>query len=183
MPAPRGTADGAGDAGDGEYPFGRAEGSFFLAGGEALLAPDRPPARAPLLAYGANASPQRLAAKLPGVPVAALAGELRGWSVVHSCHVSPYGAVPATLMEEPGGTARVHVLVVDPAGFEPLDATEPNYVRRRLEGLDLTVDRLGRIAVAEAYISRWGPLILGGTPVPLGALPQAELLARVRDGV
>ncbi|HWT93589.1 MAG TPA: hypothetical protein VN238_11365 [Solirubrobacteraceae bacterium] len=165
----------------GEYPFGRAAGSFFLAGGEALL--HEPPSRPPLLAYGANASPERLAAKLPGVPVAALAAQLRGWSVVHSAHVSPYGAVPATLLEAPGERAAVHVLVVDPVGFEPLDATEPNYVRRRLEGVDLDADRLGRIPVAEAYISRWGPLIVNGGPVPLGALSQAALVAHVRDGV
>ena len=64
----------------------------------------------------------------------ALAAQLHGWAVVHSAHVSPYGAVPATLVEAPGATALVHVLVVHPDGFEPLDATEPNYVRRRLEG-------------------------------------------------
>ena len=50
--------------------------------------------------------PARLADKLPGARVAALAGTLRGWAVVHSAHVSPYGAVPATLVPDPAARGR-----------------------------------------------------------------------------
>ena len=154
-----------------EYPFGRAEGSFFLGGGDA----DPLPAGPPLLAYGANASPERLASKLgPGARVAALAGVLRGWAIVHSAHVSPYGAVPATLVAEEGAVAAVHVLLLDDPA--PLDLTEPNYHRRRLTGLDLEVDRLGRVDSVDAYVSKWGALEIEGRRVPLGTLPQAELL-------
>jgi hypothetical protein len=159
------------------YPFGRAAGSFELGG------PGPPPEVEPLLAYGANASPERLAAKLPGVRVVALAAELRGWAVVHSAHVSPYGSVPATIVEVPSRpppVARVHVLLVADAG--PLDATEPNYHRVRLTGLHLEADRLGRLDAVDAYVSKWGPLLVGGEPVPLGSRPQAELLALVRKG-
>jgi hypothetical protein len=161
----------------GEYPFGRAAGSFDL--GDPCHPP--PPSGAvPLLAYGANASPERLEAKLPGVRVAALAAELRGWAVVHSAHVSPYGSVPATLVEVEGAVEQVHVLLV--GELAPLDETEPNYDRVRLEGLDLEADRLGPIEVADAYLSKWGPLLIDGRPVPLGSRPQAELLALVREG-
>lgn len=161
-----------------EYPFGRAPRSFFLGG----AAPDRLPPGPPLLAYGANASPQRLEAKLPGEPVAALAGTLRGWAVVHSDHVSPYGAVPATIVRAARREIAVHVLLV--GSRDALDATEGNYDRVLLGDLDLHVDVLGALDAAEAYISKHGPLLVGGEPVALGALAQADLLAlveRVRD--
>jgi hypothetical protein len=111
--------------------------------------------------------------------VAALAGELRGWAVVHSAHVSPYGAVPATLVRAAGAVAQVHVLLLDDRG--PLDATEPNYHRVELTGIELEVERLGRLRAVEAYVSRWGALEHRGRPVPLGALPQERLLALVRS--
>jgi hypothetical protein len=158
------------------YPFGRAACSFFLGGCEDVL----PQAR-PLLAYGANGSPQRLAAKLPGVAVAALAARLHGWAVVHSRHVSAYGQVPATLVPAAGAVADVHVLLVADADRAALDATEPNYDLTPLAGLDLEVDRLGRLDRADAYLSKHGPLLVDGAPVALGALPQLQLIRAVRS--
>jgi len=114
--------------------------------------------------------------------VAALAGSLRGWAVVHSAHVSPYGAVPATLVADPAAVADVHVLVLAPERRRDLDATEPNYRLERLRDLDLEVDRLGRLDAVDAYLSRWGPLLDTGRPVPLGALPQGALRALVARG-
>ena len=58
--------------------------------------------RRALLAYGANASPEALTRKLahlPPEPIAALRVALRGWDVVYSAHVSPYGSVPATVVQ------------------------------------------------------------------------------------
>jgi hypothetical protein len=154
------------------YPFDRPLESFFLE-----RADEGPlPAGPPVIAYGANASPEALARKLPGARIAALAGRLRGWAVVHSAHLSPYGAVPATIVRDPEAEIAVHVLLVD-EGRARLDATEPNYRRVTLHGLDLEVDGLGRVACAEAYVSRHGPLVLDGAPVPLGSVPQPELRA------
>ncbi|HEY8584968.1 MAG TPA: hypothetical protein VIL49_18560 [Capillimicrobium sp.] len=154
-----------------DYPFGRAAGTFFLGGaGPGALPPGRP-----LLAYGANGSPERLARKLPGAPVAALAATLRGFAVVHSRHVSPYGQVPATLVEQPGAVAAVHVLLV--ADRAPLDATEPNYDLATLRGVALEADLLGPLDEVDAYRSKHGPLLLDGRPVPLGSRPQADLRA------
>ena len=62
-------------------------------------------------------------------------------------------------------------------GPERLDATEPNYRRVRLHGVDLEVDRLGRLGAVDAYVSRHGPLVDGGGPVPLGGKRQEELQA------
>ena len=153
------------------YPFGRADESFYLGCDDGAL-----PAGAPLLAYGANASPERLATKVPGARVAALAGTLRDYAVVHSAHVSPYGAVPATLVPSPGSEEPVHVLLVD-GGPARLDATEPNYRRVRLHGVELEVDRLGRLGTVDAYVSHHGPLTDGAGLVPLGSRPQEELHA------
>ena len=112
--------------------------------------------------------------------MAALAATLRGWAIVHSAHVSPYGAVPVTLVPDPGSMANVHVLLLeDPA---PLDVTEPNYDRVRMTGLDLEVERLGRLDAVDAYLSKWGPLRVDGRLVPLGAMAQNELLRVIHTG-
>ena len=158
------------------YPFRRPAGSFFLNGADRGPLP----AAAPLLAYGANAAPAALERKLPGARVAALPGRLRGWAVVHSAHVSPYGAVPATIVRAaPEAELAVHVLFVE-EGRARLDATEPNYRRVWLHGVDLDVDGLGRLRSVEAYVSHHGPLVLDGAPVALGARPQPELRAALR---
>jgi hypothetical protein len=83
-------------------------------------------------------------------------------------------------VEAAGAVARVHVLLVEARG--PLDDTEPNYDRIRLAGLDLEVERLGRLGAADAYVSKWGPLLVEGRTVPLGSRPQDELVALVRKG-
>jgi hypothetical protein len=154
------------------YPFDRPVRSFYVNGAD-----DGPlPAGPPLIAYGANASPEALARKLPGARIAAFAGRLRGWAVVHSAHLSPYGAVPATIVRDPAAEAAVHVLFVDEHRAR-MDATEPNYRRLWLHDLELEADRVGAIASAEAYVSRHGPLLLGGAHVPLGSRPQPELRA------
>ncbi len=154
------------------YPFDQARASFFLHGaGDGPLPPGPP-----LLAYGANASPEALERKLPGARVAALAARLHGWAVVHSAHVSPYGAVPATLVRDPGAEADVHVLLVE-EGRARLDATEPNYRRVWLHDAELEVDGLGSLHGAEAYVSRHGPLVIDGEHVALGSLPQTDLRA------
>jgi hypothetical protein len=121
-----------------------------------------------------------LARKLAGARVAALAGTLCGWAVVHSAHVSPYGQVPATIVPAAGAATPVHLLLLD--DLAALDATEPNYRRERLEGLDLVADRVGRVDAAEAYVSRWGALEIGGAPVPLGSLSQQRLLTALGRG-
>jgi hypothetical protein len=113
--------------------------------------------------------------------VAALAATLHDWSVVHSRHVSPYGQVPATLVRAPGARAEVHVLLIADADRAALDATEPNYDLVALVDLRLDVERLGRLDRADAYVSKHGPLLVDGAPVPLGALPQPQLVRAVRS--
>lgn len=155
----------------------------YLAAAEAFALGPEPPADAPeIVAFGANADPAVLAAKLgPGGSARGRPARLPDHDVAFSAHVSPYGAIPATLVPSPGTSVPVHVLCLAPADLERLDATEPNYVRATLDtGL-------------EVYRSRHGVLILDGAPVALTAVPargrtlpaltQEELQERLRTAM
>jgi hypothetical protein len=164
------------------YPYATPERSYLFRDGQATELPEELDltGRTPLLAYGANAAPEALALKLaslPGEPLPVVSSELHDFDVVYSAHVSPYGAVPATLLESPGTVAPVFVLHPTAAQHALLTATELNY--------DLV-----RIGEAEAYRSKHGCLELEGSPVALAAirstgrtlpeLGQPEVLERVR---
>ncbi len=149
-----------------EYPYATPDRSYLYLDGEAT----EPPAegadlsgRTPLIAYGANAAPEALGRKLsqlPGVEMPVVKFELEGFDVVYSAHVSPYGAVPATLVECPGTVAPVFLLHPTAEQLALLTATEPNYDLVEIDG-------------AAAYRSRHGCLELDGSPVALAAVRSA----------
>lgn len=149
------------------YPYAAPERSYLYLDGEAREMPASGTdlsARTPLLSYGANASPDALARKLaalPGVEMPVLQVELEGFDVVYSAHVSPYGAVPATLLESPGTTAPVFVIHPTAEQRALLTASEPNYDLVELNG----------IAV---YRSKHGCLQIDGSPVALAAVRSAR---------
>jgi hypothetical protein len=164
------------------YPYATPERSYLYREGAAEELPEGVDlsGRAPLLSYGANAAPEALALKLaalPSEPLPVVRSELRGFDVVYSAHVSPYGAVPATLLESPGTVAPVFVLHPTAEQRALLTATELNY--------DLVT-----IAEMGAYRSKHGCLELDGSPVALAAvrsrgrtlpeLDQPGVLERVR---
>lgn len=168
-----------------EYPYAAPERSYLYRDGDAHELPEDTnlAARTPLLSYAANAAPEALARKLaslPGAELPVLRAELEGFDVVYSSHVSPYGAVPATLLECPGATAPVFVLHVTPTQRTALTATEPNYDLVEVNGI-------------AAYRSKHGPLQLDGSPVALAAvrssgrtLPELDepaILERVRSNL
>jgi hypothetical protein len=148
------------------YPYATPEGSYlYLDGGTRELTATGVDfsARTPLLAYGANAAPDALARKLaalPGVEMPVLRAELEGFDVVYSAHVSPYGAVPATLHESPGTTAPVFVIHPTAEQRALLTASEPNYDLVEVNGI-------------AAFRSKHGPLLLDGSPVALAAVRSA----------
>lgn len=164
------------------YPYATPERSYLFREGRAAELPadfDRN-GRAPLLSYGANAAPEALALKLaslPGEPLPVVRSELRDFDVVYSAHVSPYGAIPATLLESPGTIAPVSVLHPTSEQRALLTAKEPNY--------DLV-----EVADLAAYRSKHGCLEVDGSPVALAAirarnrtlpeLDQPAVLERVR---
>jgi len=166
-----------------DYPYAVPGESYLYRDGEA-----QPPSpadfdltgRSPLLSYGANSAPEALARKLaslPGVEMPVVRAELEDFDVVYSAHVTPYGAVPATLHESPGTTAPVFVIHPTPEQRALLTASEPNY--------DLV-----EVAGIAAYRSKHGCLELDGSPVALGAvrsrgrtlpeLAEPAVLERVR---
>ena len=166
-----------------DYPYAAPEASYLYRDGAATPLPAGGPdltGRSPLIAYGANASPQALARKLvplPGVELPVLRSRLAGYDVAYSAHVSPYGAVPATLVESPGAVAPVFVLHPTAAQLALLSASEINYDLVEVEG-------------AAVYRSKHGCLSVAGSPVALAAvrsrgrslpeLDQAAVLERVR---
>jgi hypothetical protein len=157
-----------------EYPYAVPTGSYLYRDGVAEELPAAGPdleGRTALLAYGANAAPEALGRKLaslPGRELPVLRTELEGFDVVYSAHISPYGAVPATLHPSPGTTMAVHVIHPDAEQLPLLSATEPNY--------ELTEVAPG----LRAFVSRWGELLVDGAPVALAAMSEPEILELVR---
>jgi hypothetical protein len=165
------------------YPCAAPERSYLYRDGESLELPAGGPdltGRTPLLSYGANSAPEALARKLaalPGVELAVMRAELEGFDVVYSAHVSPYGAVPATLVESPGTTTPVFVLNPTTEQRALLTASELNYDLVEVDGI-------------AAYRSKHGCLELDGSPVALAAvrstgrtfpeLDEPAILERVR---
>jgi hypothetical protein len=182
------------------YPFGIPSGSYLLDGGRAVPLDGAVAAgdgRVPVLAFGANAAPSALAAKLgpraaaASVPV--LAGELLDFDVVHSAHVSPYGSIPGALQRSPGVTASVHVVHLLADELAAVHRSEPNYVFARLRGIDLRLDGGSRLDSVHAYVTRHGCLQLDGGHVGVAAvlvarrgwpaLDQPAMLAAARDAL
>jgi hypothetical protein len=149
-----------------EYPYATPDRSYlYLDGAAAELPPEGPDLgrRTPLLAYGANASPEALGrklAQLPDIEMPVVRFELQGFDVVYSAHVSPYGAVPATLVESPGTVAPVFLLHPTAEQLALLTASEPNYDLVEVEGI-------------AAYRSKHGCLEFEGSAVALAAVRSA----------
>lgn len=166
-----------------EYPYATPDRSYLYRDGAATELPADGPdlaGRSPLIAYGANAAPEALGRKLtqlPGVELPVMRLELDGFDVVYSAHVSPYGAVPATLVESPGAVAPAFLLHPTAEQLALLTASEPNYDLEEIDGLAV-------------YRSKHGCLEIDGAPVALAAvrsagrtlpeLDQPAILERVR---
>jgi hypothetical protein len=161
------------------YPHAAPERSFVLVGTRATEVPEGGAdlnGRIPLLAYGANAAPAALARKLAGLaeePLPVLRAELADHDVVYSAHLSFHGAVPANLQESPGTVAPVFVAHPNEEQLAAITASEPNYELVQMGSLGCRLEDGGEIAEIAAYLSRHGPLSLGGSPVALAAVESA----------
>jgi hypothetical protein len=140
--------------------------------------------RSQLLVYGSNASPEVLARKLAlsAEPVLVEPAWLHDFDVVYSAHISPYGAIPATLQRSPGTTVRVAVVHLTPDQLRLVSATEPNY---DLVSFGPVVCELpdGETATqVSVYLSRHGCLLLDGAEVALVAVPaRGRALAELSE--
>jgi hypothetical protein len=136
-----------------------------------LLSDER---RTALLAYGANASPRRLAWKLSHLggaqEVPVLRCRLDGFDAGYSAHVSMNGAISGTLRASPGTTMHAHALLVTDEQLEVISAIEFNYHIVRLHGVELDLDGgIERDAVL-AYASKHGAVTVDGEPVAMRAI-------------
>lgn len=182
------------------YPWPRPAGSYLLADGavEELddhdgrakrvaayvdAGGDRQP-RIPLLAYGSNGSPERLAAKfahLSGGDRDALivAGRLTGFDVGASALPPVWRAMPATLFPSPGTEVRIAVLFATPAQFTALSWTELSYRVGVLDDVEISLE-LEAVSIPGvlAYVSRFGTFCVDGAPVAMAAISADNRAAR-----
>lgn len=180
------------------YPYETPKRSFVQVGRRTLELSAMPDleGRQPLLAYGSNAAPEALARKLaaePETPLPLIRAELHDYDVVYSAHLSPYGAVPATLEPSPGTSASVFVAYPTARQRQLLAATEPNYERQRLEGIACEPELGEALGALDAFLSCHGPLLIDGSTVALSAVPardrklpelsESEVLERVRTAL
>lgn len=169
-----------------EYPYAAPERSYLYRGGEATELPSEGPdlsGRTPLLAYGANASPEALARKLtqlPGVEMPVMRFALEGFDIVYSAHVSPYGAVPATLVKSPGTVAPAFLLHPTAEQLALLTASEPNYDLVEVEGLAAFRGKHGCLEIEDSAVALAAVRSAGRT---LPELDQPAVLERVRAQV
>lgn len=128
--------------------------------------------RTAMLAYGSNAAPEVLARKLAlsDQPVLVLPAWLDDFDVVYSAHISPYGAVPATLQRSPGTRVRVHLVYMTSAQVGLVSATEPNYEAARIDDAVCRLDDGETIVGPAAYLSHHGCLLDDGAEVALAAV-------------
>lgn len=157
------------------YPYEAPWRPFVQLGHETLdpaeLEVDRAE-RTPILAYGSNAAPEVLARKLAlsDQPVLVVPAWLNGFDVVYSAHISPYGAVPATLQRSPGTEVRVHVVYMTSAQVGLVAATEPNYEAATVAGAVCQPDDEEPIPDPAAYLSRHGCLLHDNSELALAAV-------------
>lgn len=136
--------------------------------------------RQPVLAVGANGSPERLAAKLgPSAIVPMTSAIVTDVAVGVSAHVSPGRYVPVAPISAPGEQHRLVMIWLDAAQLAAVDRTEPNYRRVPLAA-PVTVPLVGGTVDCHVYASRWGCLLDDGEPRRLGDQRRlvSDLLAR-----
>ncbi len=164
------------------YPWPRPETSYLLDDGAVLEAAADLRAevagRYPLLAFGSNGAPERLALKLAHLApaqrrVLVVAGDLHGFDVGVSALPAVYGAMPATIVASPGTVIRASVLWATAEQVTALTWTELSYALGRLDGIRFDPDLPAAPAVESvlAYASRWGAHRVDGEVVAMAGVP------------
>ncbi|MEO3432723.1 hypothetical protein [Inquilinus sp. CAU 1745] len=179
------------------YPYEAPEGSYLFADGETRpFRPDTLAGRTPVIAYGSNRSPLQLARKYAGWPagteIPVTVARLGGMDVVHSCHFTAYGSLPAMVVPARGVTVTVAIVWLDGRQLERMHETEggENYHYGSFEATELELDCPLPPALY-GYHGRRGAFAPDGPPLALAAIPatgrtgpaatQEQALARARD--
>jgi hypothetical protein len=132
--------------------------------------------RWPVIAYGSNSNADVLRDKLSGIGptfVPMLRAQLRDVDVVYSAHVSPKGAIPATLCPSPDTRLTVFVLLLEINQLVAMDETEPNYDRMLVTKPGVLMPDLAAAAQAYVYKSKHGLLNIDGEPRRVAPIPAA----------
>jgi hypothetical protein len=136
--------------------------------------------RVPVLAYGSNANPAKLASLCIG-PVVALRVTTTGVAAAWCTDPRADGQIPATLISAPGTVETHHVLLCTPEQMSRFDRVEG-----RAAGIyDLGVLRTGTVTADDgcglddvlAYVGGHGRQPLAGPtgkPIHVSAVPQAD---------
>lgn len=179
------------------YPYQWPADCYLFHGGRAHPVTRRDPhreQRVPVLAYGSNRSPEQLGRKFGDLAtsdaILVERCEVRGWDVVHSAHVTRYGAVPAALHQQDEVTIQVAITWLNREQVRTMDLSEQagrNYGRSPIGGSA----RLGdgdNCDTVQAYLTSHGPLTVSNEIVshaaidahgrPRTALHNVEVLRR-----
>lgn len=167
------------------YPWPRPLTSYLLDDGEVREAGGDLAAHAagrfPLLAFGSNGAPDRLALKFAHLPpeqrrILVVAGDLYDFDVGVSALPAVYGAMPATIVPSPGTVIRASVLWATAEQVTALTWTELSYALGRLDGVRFDPDVAGAPAAGSvlAYVSRWGAHRVDGEVVAMAQVPARD---------
>ena len=132
--------------------------------------------RTPVLAYGANAAPERLRRKFAPIAQAVfpvLQARFHDFDVVHAAHISSYGAVPATIAYSPGTVCDIAVTCLDERELARMHETElrrQTYLFGLLSNIRLEPDFLPAMDAASSYVSAFGHIAPEGEPLALAAI-------------
>ena len=141
-----------------------------------LAAPAPLSQRTPVLAYGANAAPERLQRKFAPVGPAVfpvLQARLHGFDVVHAAHISSYGAVPATIAPSPGTVCDIAITCLDDRELARMHETEfrrHTYLFGPLRNVRLEPDLLPPMETVSTYVGGFGHIAPEGAPLALAAI-------------
>ena len=132
--------------------------------------------RTPVLAYGANAAPERLQRKFAPVgptvfPV--LQARLHGFDIVHAAHISSYGAVPATIAPSPGTVCDIAITCLDARELARMHETEfrrHTYRFGPLRNIRLEPDLLPAMDAVSSYVGGYGHIAPQRAPLALAAI-------------
>ena len=143
--------------------------------------------RTPVLAYGANAAPERLRRKFTPVARAAfpvLQARLHEFDIVHAAHISSYGAVPATIEHSPGTVCDIAITCLDERELARMHETEfrrHTYLFGLLSNVKLEPDLLPAMNSVSSYVGGFGHIAPEGDPLALAAIRAEGRRFRTRS--
>ena len=177
------------------YPFSRSHESFVFVNGtieylesyekdklNTFLSDVEAPSienRMPVLAYGANASPERLKLKFSQLSPAVfpvIRAKLIDFDIVFASHYSSYGAIPATLMFAPHTTVDLFVTFLEEKQLGLMHQSELSgrkYVFGQLNNIKVQLDGNEMLNSIYSYWTGYGHYSDKDQAIALSKVPAA----------